>query len=195
MFTHNYLRWLYERHKWTKRRLKFPSRGLWFTLCPIHDLVHYLTSSTCLTLVQIDMWAVWACGIPLVTLWYLSARAWSDEKRQISYSVACAGKGWVERQILRTARGREACQLHTRHQTAASGSPWQITRVWSSRGTVPARWLMFEGKSTLAVSCTRMHTQTAVEMDWIPLIWWHIHCVVFNPLLQPRMKTSPPSFH
>lgn len=106
--------------------------------------------------------AVWACGIPLVTLWYLGARAWSDEKRQISYSVSCAGKGRVERQILRTAWGRGACQLRTRHQTAASGSPWQITRVWSSRGTVPARWLMFEEKSTLAHTCTRVHTWTAV---------------------------------
>lgn len=107
-----------------------------------------------------------------VTLWYLG---WWDEERQISYRVACAGKSRVERQILRTARGREACQLHTRHQTAQSGSPWQITGVWSSRGTVPATWLMFEGKSTLSLPCARIHAQTAVEMDWIPIAWWHIH--------------------
>lgn len=132
-----------------------PSKGLWFTACPIHDLVHYLHAWP---LFRLTCEAMWACAVRLVTLWYLG---WRDEEGQISYRVACAGKGRVERQILRTARGREACQLHTRHQAALSGSPWQITGVWSSRGTVPARWLMFEGKSTLSLPCARIHAQTA----------------------------------
>ncbi len=135
----------------------YPSRGLWFTACPLHDLVDYLHAWP---LFRLLCEAVWARAVPLVTLWYLG---WWDEERQISYRVACAGKGRVERQILRTARGREACQLHTRHQTAPRGSPWQITGVWSSRGTVPATWLMFEGKSTLSLPCAPMCTHTHAD--------------------------------
>lgn len=172
----------------------YPSRGLWFTACPLHDLVDYLHAWP---LFRLPCEVVWAHAIPLVTLWYLG---WWDEERQISYRVVCAGKGRVERQILRTARGREACQLHTRHQTAPSGSPWQITGVWSSRGTVPATWLMFEGKRTLSLPCARIHTQTAVEMDWLPIAWWQVHRTraEFTPtdgLFQPKMRIYPPSFY
>ncbi len=67
---------------------------------------------------------------------------------------------------------------------------------WDSPGYMTNVW----GESTLLLPCARIHTQAAVEMDWLPIAWWHIHrtraeFTPANGLFQPKMKMYPPSFH
>lgn len=104
-----------------------------------------------------------ACHVSLATLWYLGTRAWSDEKRQISYSTVCV----QERQILRMAQGREGCQLCTRHQTALNRPHWHITRTLSSHGSFPGRWIMLREKKhthTCAHICRSVSTDKQLNM-------------------------------